>query len=71
MSDPLDQARLKVNDALARKRAADRACSDSNREQTNALNALNEAQKEFDIVVDKIRRESATLDSDWGQRRLK
>lgn len=71
MTDPLTTARLKVEDATARVQRAERSRSEASREHTSATNALNEAQKEFDATVEKIRAESATLGSNWGQRRLK
>lgn len=71
MTDPLNAARLKVSDAAARLRTADRAYSDASREQTSARNALNEAQKEFDAAVEKVRGEAASVGTDWGRSRLK
>lgn len=71
MTDPLNAARLKLNDAVVRMREADRAHTDANRERTAATNDLNEAQKGFDAIVERIRSESATLGSDWGRGRFK
>ena len=69
--DPLTEARNALNSAVIRKRAADRDQFEANREAVAAANALNDAQKAFDTAVQAIRDESATIDSDWGRKRLK
>ena len=69
MSDPLTAARLKLADATARMREAERVSSEANRERCSATNALNEAQREFDKTVDAVRKESAVYGTDWSAKR--
>ena len=41
----------------------------ANREKTATLNALNEAQKAFDVAMDKFKGQHSARDSDWWRKK--
>jgi hypothetical protein len=67
MNEPkitLQQAELNLEKALKHYTIADAALSDARSRETSALNAVNNAQKEFDEVVQTIKRQTPRS-SDW------
>jgi hypothetical protein len=65
----INSARSNLIEAMAAYKLANDKASFARREETEALNRLNEAQKSFDAAIADLRA-NAPLHSDWAQERI-
>lgn len=67
----MQKAMEELDNALSRYRDACQAYDTASRERTACVNSLNQAQKKFDEVLEKIRGQASAHGSDWHSRKIR
>lgn len=62
----LQKSMEELDNALSKYLDACQAYDTASREKTACLNSLNQAQRNFDEVLDKVKGQASAKGSDWG-----